>query len=451
MAQAEWWLKTAQIGVGAADWPAAWERLLRFGKVFEEANPARGKQDLIAALLYVCLEGQLPSRVRGVLAFRDGSALGPQIQHLSNHLRAQITPFVQTATEIASVLSDMYPNESELHETRAILQERLGNWHDACRSWQLALDLAPNPETKIRAGVAYAHAGKTQHARPLLRSLPAHEIPDQLLIWWSLAMCKSPSMLDRFRAYDALTDHADNARAARPEEALELEDLRRGVRAVVLNLPPVLSEDEAERLETLVEAAWRGSNHELLHVIENAKRVFAVAAEELQTAGPDALPIEARAFLQVLRDERRTPLETEHPALSAITALKHGASCGDVLQRVQKALKSSPSQSWRPYGVLWLELPELGEKEQTPLRECVAIWSKNSPAPSFGFWALARYFAGRGWMGPALSCAKRAKTDEEAPDEFTDELLPHLLEHIAENEADEQLRSWLEFVRQRAN
>jgi len=451
MARAEWWLKTAQVGVGAADWPAAWERLLRFGKVFEEANPDRGKQDLIAALLYVCLEGQLPSRVRGVLGFRDdGMAPGPEILELSRHLGVQVNPYLQTAIQIAAVLSDMFPNAPELHETRAVLQERLLNWHDACRSWQMAADLSPSPETKIRAGVAYAHAGKFQSAQPLLRTLPAHQVPDHLLIWWTMAMCKSPSILDRFRAYDTLTDHAENARHARPDEHLELDDLRKGIRAIVLNLPPVLSEDEAERLESLVSAAWSSSNPELLHVIQKAKSVSTVASEELGSANRDTLPIEARVFLQVLNDEKRTPLDAEHPALSAITSLKHGADAGEVLNRVKKALKSTQPQSWRPYLILWLELPELHETGRVTLRECVEIWAKNAPVPSCGFWALARYFAGRSWMAPALACANRAKMDEAAPDAFTDELLPHLLEYIVENESDYALREWLEFVRQRA-
>lgn len=449
LARAEWWLQTAKIGAGAEDWPTTWDRLQHLGEVLLEGAPKEAWDHFVAALLLTALSGSLPSRVRSVFAYRS-VIHRPAKPHL-DVLRCVCDPTghdSQTALEIARALADMFPAWAPPHQTLAWLFERRQDWLNASQSHLAAARCVPESGVlKVLAGVALARAGRYAEARPLLRVVPAHEVPGHLLAWWALALVQSPSYLDRYRAYDALQDCVTAARHAQPDARLELDDAIRAVEAVLESAPSVINDDEADRLFTLLEAARPKAQMTLKANIAARHARAKVFDQQLMTAHVEDLGSPSRAFVQVLRDLPRTPDDAEHPCVGCIAALKHHTPLLDVFERVEKALKNSPTHTWTPWVVFWLEVPtDLDENMLRRFTALVQTWVWKSPEPSFGWWNLARFFAGRGWIEPAYACADQARLTGAKPNSAAFELIPHLLEYSVEKHDDRGLRDWLEFA-----
>lgn len=449
LARTEWWLQTAKIGAAAEDWPTTWDRLQRLGDVLLEGAPQKAWDHFVAALLFTAIIGNLPSRVRSIFAYRSVT-MRPAAPHLAvlKYICDPARPSSQTGVEVTRALTDLFPSWAPPHQALAWLLERHEDWINASQAHLAAARCVPNNTSfEVLAGVAMARAGRYTEARPLLRALPAHEVPGHLLTWWALAMVYSPFYLDRYRAYDTLQDCVIAARQARLDARVELDVAVKAAEAVLASAPIVVDDEEAERLFTLLDATHSKADSTLRAHIATRLARSKVSDWALKTANLNDLSMPSRAFVQVLNDVPRTPDEDEHPCVGCIAALKHKTPPLDLLERVEKALKNSPSHTWTAWVVFWLELPEdLDETSLRKLASLIQTWVWKSPEPSCGWWGLARHFAGRGWIEPAYACADQARLIGARPNAEALQVIPHLLEYAVQKHDDRGLRDWLEFT-----
>lgn len=401
----QWWLKTTRIGVGAADWVAACDRITSLSTAWEKAEMEQGWDHLCATFLLICLEGKLQKRARGVLSLHPKLSDSPKaLFSVLEQCAAARDNEIGVCLEIAKVVSSLLPHSALPLATHAHLLEKKLKWREAAALWKSAMTLAPTDAYKLRAGAALAHAGAREEARSLLKSRPAFELSIDEALWWAPAMASSPSKFDRIRVWDFLSDEAQLAAKAKPEARLEMEEIKKLARVALSFAPEVLDEDEFERIR------------ESLHPL----------------ADPDI--------------ENRIRALEGHSKLSRVSGTDHAERPGNLTLDSLKAQLATPDDhELRPWVVFWID--EISKESPTPVDSTTIFkrWAERTPAPSCGFWSLARYAGAHKQIEWMLIAARRARDTEPLNDDAR-AVMGLVLESVAERGDYEELRRWLEFA-----
>lgn len=400
----QWWLKTTRIGVGAADWVAACDRITSLSTAWEKAEMEQGWDHLCAAFLLICLEGKLQKRARGVLSLHPKLSDSPKALFLVlEQCAAARDNEIGVCLEVAKVVSALLPQSALPFATHAHLLEKKLKWREAAALWKSAMTLAPTDAYKLRAGAALAHAGSREEARSFLKSRPAFQLNIDEALWWAPAMASSPSKFDRIRVWDFLSDEAQLAAKARPEARLEVDEVKKLARVALSFAPEVLDEDELDRIR------------ESLHPLDDPEIEKRIRA------------LEEHSELAKVRDTARA----QGPDNLTLDGLK-------------AQLATPEDHELRPWVAFWLEeIPS-----ESPASESTALfqrWTDRSPAPSCGFWSLARYAGAHKKAEWMLIAASRAR-DTEPLNEDARAVMDLVLESVAERGDYEELRRWLEFA-----
>lgn len=400
----QWWLKTTRIGVGAEDWVAACDRITSLSTAWEKAEMERGWDHLCAAILLICFEGKLQKRARGVLNLHAKLSDSPKALYaVLEQCAAARDNQIGVCLEIAKVVSSLLPHSALPLATHAHLLEKKLKWREAAALWKSAMTLAPTDAYKLRAGAALAHAGAREEARSFLKARPAFQLNIDEALWWAPAMASSPSKFDRIRVWDFLSDEAQLAAKARPEARLEVDEVKKLARVALSFAPEVLDEDELDRIrESLQPFADLEIENRIRALEEHSELATVSDADRAQ--GPDKLTLDG------LKAQLATPEDHE----------------------------------LRPWVAFWLE--ELSS--ESPASESTALfqkWVDRSPAPSCGFWSLARYGGAHKKAEWMLIAARRARDTEPLNDDAR-AVMELVVESVAERGDYEELRRWLEFA-----
>jgi len=148
--------------------------------------------------------------------------------------------FDQARTRLERALA-LSPNSHEVHLAMSSLSLTIGDWDDALREVNAALDLDPqNPDVLAEAGWVYMVAEDAQRSRELIDGAreidPDHRNATEVLVWWLFNQGEFAEAIDRAaelveltdRGSEALGDYVDAyAFGGETDRALELlEELR---------------------------------------------------------------------------------------------------------------------------------------------------------------------------------------------------------------------------------
>jgi hypothetical protein len=326
-------------------------------------------------------------------------------------------------------VSRRLPRWSPIWAAQGERYDRLGKWSLSFAAWQKA-DSGLGSVATMRAGVAAMRAGDSKSGRALLRQTT----PDaQSFGWITTGWATSHRFFDRLRAYDGLDDVVASELRAEPGAGRPpLSVLQETLRSVLQLIPPILSNDEYERLAELVRKAF--------DPLEAAAAMKRLDARVQANQDPSEIN-EAKAAVEILARLEGT-LEDIGSEINADVELMNRATAGSLRASDLEPSLTRPPRQWGPLHAVWLclEGPEMADDLETPF----LTWIGLAQRPDHGWLPVAEHFMSRGLFFAGMAVLQRAMREgENTPDDLFERLLEHAVSHAAENADETEMQWWL--------
>ncbi len=418
----EWWHRTSRLAFDAQDWPTALDRLARLGDLVKADDEARTA--VLGLALTACIRGNVPGRVETAIA-QWNSVPGLYFDLLRGAVDLAATQDTRSAEITLDLVSKRLPYWPYVWSACGERYDRLGQWALSAAAWQKA-EAGLGERAVLRVGVAAMHAGNVKQGRESLRQIT----PDaQNFAWVMTGWVASHRWFDRLRAYDALDDVL--AAELRAEPGLgrpALSIIQDTLRAILLLIPPLLSNDEYERLDELVRKAF-----DPLESAAAIQRLQArLKAAQVHPEGEEAQNADAT----LARLAGQPSDETN------VTRLMDLAAAGTLSASDVEEILALPSAQWGPLHAIWLNLkgPDMAIELESPFMR----WIASARRPEVGWIPVVEHFMARGLFFAGKQALRRAMREGEfAPEDLFETLLEQAVSHSAENDTENELHWWL--------
>ncbi|MFU8805823.1 MAG: hypothetical protein ACNA8W_18570 [Bradymonadaceae bacterium] len=442
-----------------------------FRKYQQRAWPADGDYralwEAFSRLPTDCPEGPAVDIAEELISLFPRSALGP---YISAHFSEKMYGRTRTWT----------PDHVRSISARFEKAERLATQSGMER-------LATHARQRRGVLMLYLGYGRDE-GRKILHSVSPAELSPNERLWYAFGMLHSPFWLDRVRSADVLDELAEalNTGPLGYEKTVDVDTLRRTAANLVHLAPLKLEAAEEDRLRALTKTLFAPPLSSSWKALIDVRKELDDLRDAPITRAEEAYPIldtlarssaggwaDAFAHFTQLATTWNNHAQTgslERPIEEGpfkvgahITQILDALTTDDraAIERGLRALRDelrgadniADPAPLKPIALLWPRLLSIiGSEDRidTLVEEVAALWAAAAPAPSYGWWPLAAHFIKADLPGPARHIARRALGDSPASGTpVEDFVLARVLEHIIEvGEADE-MRYWLEVVRDR--
>ena len=207
-----------------------------------------------------------------------------------------------------------------------------------------------------------------------------------------------------------------------------LSVLQDTLRGILLLIPPILSDDEYERLAELVRKAF--------DPLEAAGAMQRLDARVQASQTPPAVD-EAKAADVILARLQGTGSQT-----NGDVELMNRAAAGSLLASDLEPTLALPPHQWGPLHAVWLCLE--GPEMASELEPSFLVWVTHSRRPENGWLPMAEHFMSRGLFFAGMAVLQRAMREgENTPDDVFERLLEHAVSHATESADETEMQWWL--------